>query len=99
MIYVLQFMFQTQSILKIMIYNVILWFNHLIYQTKKLQFLKDENFTKLSYFMMMEEFEYCNLLRQLNEEKILIFDDVMHKKNYTLIHWFVYFWQGVLELV
>jgi hypothetical protein len=36
--------------------------------------------------MMMEEFEYCNLLRQLNEEKILIFDDVMHKKNYTLIH-------------
>jgi len=30
--------------------------------------------------MMMEEFEYCNLLRQLNEEQRLIFDDVMHKK-------------------
>jgi hypothetical protein len=30
--------------------------------------------------MMMEEFEYFSLFRQLNEEKILIFDDVMHKK-------------------
>jgi hypothetical protein len=40
--------------------------------------LKDENFTKLSYSMMMEEFEYHNLLRKLNEEKILICDDIMH---------------------
>jgi hypothetical protein len=31
--------------------------------------------------MMMEEFEYCNLLKQLNEEHILIFDDVMHRKQ------------------
>jgi chromosomal replication initiation ATPase DnaA len=31
--------------------------------------------------MMMEELEYCGLLRQLNEEHILIFDDVMHKKK------------------
>jgi hypothetical protein len=31
--------------------------------------------------MMMEEFEYCNLLRQLNEEQRLIFDDVMHRKQ------------------
>jgi hypothetical protein len=30
--------------------------------------------------MMMEEFEYYSLFRQLNEEKRLIFDDVMHKK-------------------
>jgi len=29
---------------------------------------------------MMEEFEYHSLLKQLNEEKKLIFDDVMHKK-------------------
>ncbi len=46
---------------------------------QKLLFLKDENFTKSSYFMM-EEFEYHSLLKQLNEEKNLIFDDVMHKK-------------------
>jgi hypothetical protein len=31
--------------------------------------------------MMMEEFEYCGLLKQLNEEQRLIFDDVMHKKQ------------------
>jgi hypothetical protein len=30
---------------------------------------------------MMEEFEYHSLLRQLNEEQRLIFDDVMHKKQ------------------
>jgi hypothetical protein len=30
--------------------------------------------------MMMEEFEYLGLLRQLNEEQRLIFDDVMHRK-------------------
>jgi hypothetical protein len=30
--------------------------------------------------MMMEKFEYHSLLRQLNEEKRLIFDDVMHRK-------------------
>jgi hypothetical protein len=30
--------------------------------------------------MMIEKFEYHNLLRQLNEEQILIFDDVMHRK-------------------
>jgi hypothetical protein len=31
--------------------------------------------------MMMETFKYCNLLRRLNEEEILIFDDVMHRKK------------------
>jgi hypothetical protein len=30
--------------------------------------------------MMMEEFKYCSLFRQLNEEHRLIFDDVMHRK-------------------
>jgi hypothetical protein len=31
--------------------------------------------------MMMEEFEYQSLFRQLSEEKKLIFDNVMHKKQ------------------
>jgi hypothetical protein len=30
---------------------------------------------------MMEEFEYGILLKQLDEEKRLIFDDVMHRKQ------------------
>jgi hypothetical protein len=30
--------------------------------------------------MKMEEFEYCSLFNQLNEEQRLIFDDVMHIK-------------------
>ncbi len=47
---------------------------------QKSSILKDENFIKFSYFMMMEEFEYCNLLKQLNEEHKLIFDDIMHRK-------------------
>jgi hypothetical protein len=34
--------------------------------------------------MMMENFEYCSLLRQLNEEKIFTFDDIMHKKQLYL---------------
>jgi hypothetical protein len=63
-----------------MIYDLILSFNHIIDQIKKLQFLEDENFTKSSYSMMMGEFEYHSLYKQLNEEQILIFDDVMHKK-------------------
>ncbi len=32
----------------------------------------------------MEELEYCSLLKQLNEEQRLIFDDVMHKKQLYL---------------
>ncbi len=31
--------------------------------------------------MMMENFEYCGLLIQPNEEQRLIFDDVMHRKQ------------------
>jgi hypothetical protein len=57
---------------------------------QKLQILKDENFTKSSYSMMMEEFEYHNLLIQLNEEKWLIFYDIMHVIN-CMIHQYVYF--------
>ncbi len=32
----------------------------------------------------MEEFEYCNLFKQLNEEQKVIFDDVMHRKQLYL---------------
>ncbi len=34
--------------------------------------------------MMMKWFEYHSLLKQLNEEQILIFDDVMHIKQLYL---------------
>jgi hypothetical protein len=54
--------------------------------------IKNENFTKSSYSIMMEEFEYRILLRQLNEEQILIFDVVMHIKQlypYPMIHLFL----------
>jgi hypothetical protein len=58
---------------------------------KKSQTLEDENLTKPSYSVMMEEFEYCNLIKQLNDEQRLIFDEIMHRIKYTLIHRFVYF--------
>jgi hypothetical protein len=32
--------------------------------------------------MMMENFEYRSLPKQLNEEQRLIFDDVMHGKQF-----------------
>jgi len=51
-------------------------------------FLDNLNFTKSSYFMMMEKFEYHIFLKQLNEGQILIFDGIMHKKNHTLVYWF-----------
>jgi hypothetical protein len=41
---------------------------------------------------MMEEFEYLILFKQLNEEKRLIFDDIIHRKQlypYSLIHLFL----------
>jgi hypothetical protein len=42
--------------------------------------------------MMMEEFEYFSLLKQLNEEQRLIFDNIMHiKNNYIMIYGFVCF--------
>jgi hypothetical protein len=52
---------------------------------KKSQTLKNENFTKPSYSVMMEESENCNLTKQLNDEQKLIFDGIMYKINYTLI--------------
>ncbi len=38
-------------------------------------------FTKFSYYMMMENFEDHDLLSQLKDEQILIFDDIMHRKH------------------
>jgi len=63
--------------LNIIIYFVIQSCN---VSNQKSQTLEVENFIKFSYFMMIEEFEYCSLLRQLNEKKRLIFDDDMHRK-------------------
>jgi hypothetical protein len=47
---------------------------------QKSQTLEVEKFTKFSYSMMIEEFECCSLLTQLNEKQRLIFDDDMHRK-------------------
>ncbi len=41
--------------------------------------------------MMMKEFEYCSLFKQFNEEQILIFDDIMYRKQLYLIHQYIYF--------
>jgi hypothetical protein len=49
--------------------------------------------------MMMEKIEYCSLLRQLNEEQRLIFDDVMHRKQLCPDTSICLFLTGVLELV
>jgi hypothetical protein len=51
-----------------------------MYQTKNHKFFEDENFTKFSYSMMMEEFEFHSFFRQLNEKQRLIFNDVMRIK-------------------
>jgi hypothetical protein len=53
---------------------------------RKSIFKKDENFTKSFYSIIMEEFEYYNLFRKLNVKQRLIFDDVVHQKNCTLVH-------------
>jgi hypothetical protein len=46
--------------------------------------------------MMMEEFEYHSLLKQLNEKQRLIFDDVMHiKQLYHDISIYLFLTRGV----
>ncbi len=57
---------------------------------KKSQTLEDDNFTKSSYSIMIEEFEYHNLTIIINEEKKM-FDDIMDKKKYynSLIYLFL----------
>ncbi len=41
--------------------------------------------------MMMEEFEYHSLFRQLNEEQRLILMMLCIESHYTLIHRYAYF--------
>ncbi len=50
---------------------------------QKSQILGDEIITKSSH-SMMEKFEYCRLVRQLNEDEKLTFDDIMHRKQLYL---------------
>jgi len=45
---------------------------------KKSQISEDDYFTKSPFSMMREIFEYHNLVKQLNEEHILIFDDIIY---------------------
>jgi hypothetical protein len=45
------------------------------------QMLKNENFTNVPYYVMVEESKYQNFVKELNEEQKLIFDDIMFFKN------------------
>jgi hypothetical protein len=63
------------------------------------QTLKDENFIKSLYFMKMKKIEYYSLLKQLNDEYKLIFDDVMHRKQLYPNTPICLLLQEVLELV
>jgi len=46
----------------------------------KTQNFEDDGFTILSNSMIMDELKYWSMLRQLNEERRLIFDDIMYRK-------------------
>ncbi len=62
-----------------MIYDLTLLFNHVMDKTKNHNFRRWK-FHKIKIFHDDGKIEYFSLLKQLNDEKILIFDDVMHKK-------------------
>ncbi len=47
----------------------------------KTQNFEDDGFTILSNYMIMDELKYWSMLRQLNEEQRLIFDDIMYRKQ------------------
>jgi hypothetical protein len=47
----------------------------------KRQNFEDDGFTILSNSMIMDELKYRSMLRQLNEEQRLIFDDIMYRKQ------------------
>jgi hypothetical protein len=42
---------------------------------------EDDGFTISPNFVIMDELEYQSMLRQLNERKKLIFDDIIYKKK------------------
>jgi hypothetical protein len=68
-----------------MIYDLILWFNHAMDQT---QILEDDNITKSPIFCDEGKFWISYLVKQLNEEHKLMFDDIIYigKNNCTMIH-------------
>jgi len=47
----------------------------------KTQNFEDDGFKISSNSMIMNELEYWNMLRQLNKEQRLIFDDIMYRKQ------------------
>jgi hypothetical protein len=47
----------------------------------KTQNFEDDGFIISSNFMIMNELEYRNMLRQLTKEQRLIFDDIVYRKN------------------
>jgi len=47
----------------------------------KTQNFEDDGFRISSNSMIMNELEYWNMLRQLNKEQRLIFDDIMYRKQ------------------
>ncbi len=52
--------------------------NTLVHKTQNFE---DDGFTILSNFMIMDELEYQSMLRQSNKGQILIFDNVMYRKQ------------------
>jgi hypothetical protein len=47
----------------------------------KTQNFENDGFTISSNSMIMDELEYRSMLKQLNEEKIYIFNDIMYRKQ------------------
>ncbi len=62
------------------------WTKWKIHYMIESQMLKNENFTNVPYYVMVEESKYQNFVKELNEEQKLIFDDIMFFKN---VPWFI----------
>jgi hypothetical protein len=80
MIHIMQFLLQTQSILNNMIYDLTLWFNHIMAQTK-ITNIRIWKFHKIIIFHDDEK----NLISQFSlkikwKKKNYLFNNVMHKK-------------------
>jgi hypothetical protein len=67
-----------------MIYDLILWFNHAMDQT---QILEDDNITKSPIFCDEGKFWISYLVKQLNEEHKLMFDDIIYIGK-TIVPWY-----------
>ena len=55
------------------------------------QSLNDKGFTTCAYPMMMKEYEYCYLLRKLNDEQRLILMILCINKDYIQMNLYTYF--------